>query len=385
MEYVRKLPGRKPDLKMGVTGNHVGSYHTAIFVDSAIFEHGPWTDAAGAAAVRLDMGEKPLVYWGPKEFPDSEQYKGEALEKKLTEINYWLFLFSLRYGILPNAAHNLKGYPLMREHLPLLQKLQKAGWKPVPGAQETSGMLALQRYGKNYLTVINESEISVDSTVTIEAKYFDDAKQFHAIYGLVLDISIEDNVTTIRLALPPRSAVVLSTKSEKQTEERIKIINREKILDFRFMEQDLPATSIILEQVGQDEKSAQRIVSYFKYFHLMKNCGNPENYLTSGYYQVYILYELNNKTMPEIPVLFGIKPESGMIVFKTITENCGDKGSIAVKDGILYIETVPGYLDEAVLKLLNLLDSKYDIDVLKWFTMRRFQDSKEQELMGAVR
>ena len=385
MEYVRELPGRKPGLKMGVTGNHPGSYHTAAFTDAAIFEAGPWTDTAYTAAMRLDMGEKPLVYWGPKEFPDFELYKGAALEKKLTEINYWLFLFALRYGILPNAAHNLKGYALMRERLPLLKKLQAAGWKPVPGAQEISGMLALQRYGRNYLAVVNETEKSVDSVITIETKYFDDTKQLHAIYGPIPDIRHEAGVITVRLTLPPRSAIVFSTKREKQPAERIKIIDPEKILDFKFIAQGLPATSIILEQTGLDEKPAHRIVAYFKYFHLMKTCGSPENYLPKGYYQVYLLYELRKAALPEIPVLSGIKPEPGMVVFKTIAENCGVKGRIEVKDGILYIATVPGYLDEAVLKLLDLLDGKYSIEVLKWFTMRRLQDSKEHELMGALR
>lgn len=382
MKYVRELPGRKPGLKMGVTGNHTGSYHTAAFMDAAIFEHGPWTDTAGTAAVRLDMGEKPLVYWGPKEFPDSELYQGEALEEKLAEINHWLFLFALRYGILPNAAHNLKGYPLMRERLPLLKKLQDAGWKPVPGAQENSGALALQRYGRTCLAAVNETEKTVVSTVSIEAKYFDNPAQFHTVYGAANAINTAEEMITAELTLPPRSAVVLSTKQETVPEERIKIVNPDEILNFKFMEQGRPATSIIIDQPETEDKPAHRIISYFKYFHLMKTCGSPENYLPNGYYQVYLLYELRKEALPEIPVLSGIKPEPGMVVFKN---NCRNGGLIELKNGILYLESAPEYWDETVLKLLELLDSKYDIEILKWFTMRRRQDSKEHELMGAVR
>ena len=114
----------------------------------------------------------------------------------------------------------------------------------------------------------------------------------------------------------------------------------------------------------------------------MKTCGSPENYLPNGYYQVYLLYELRKEALPEIPVLSGINPEPGMVVFKN---NCRNGGLIELKNGILYLESAPEYCDETVLKLLELLDSKYDIEILKWFTMRRRQDSKEHELMGAVR
>jgi hypothetical protein len=383
MQVVRKQQTRH-DMKLGVTGNHPGSYHTAVLTDCAIVEHGPWTDADGALALRYDMGAKPIVYWGPKEFNHSADYQSEALEAKLTELNIWLFLFSLRTGILPNPAHNIKGYPFMQQRLPLLRQLFNAGWRPVPGAIADSDQVAVQRYGDAYLAVVNETTEEQVTAVTIETQYFNsELGQPIAVYGEINKLRHEDDNMLLQLVIPPRQAVVLAFKVQPEAAG----CYDEQLLDFKFIEATEAQAQIIISnpESNAEKFAAQSIRSYFKYYSLMQRFGNELATKKPDYYQVYLLRELQERQAPELPILSN-ELEACLPNSIVIVQN---SSATAEKISITAHRLEINYTDEQDLKqtvsgLFKYLDRKYIVSGRKWFEMRRAQNTQEALLMGAL-
>ncbi|MCF6176667.1 MAG: hypothetical protein L3J71_12975 [Victivallaceae bacterium] len=382
MQTVRKQQTRH-GVQLGVAGNHSGSYHTAVLTDCAIVEHGPWTDVDGALALRYDMGAKPIIYWGPKEFNHSADYQGEALEAKLTELNIWLFLFSLRTGILPNPAHNIKGYPFMQQQLPLLRQLAAAGWVPVPGATSDTDQISVQRYGTSYLTIVNENTESQTATVTIEKHYFSsELSQPVAIYGKMGQLSTEGNNWLLQLDIPPRQAVVLAFKAQPE-----ECCYDRRLLDFKFIEGTEALSQIIISnpESSAEKFAAQRIVSYFKYYSLMQRFGNELPTRKPDNYQVYLLRDIQDRPVPDIPILNN-EFEACLPNSIVIAQNSSsDAEKISITAGRLKINYSDNQdLDKNISGLLKYLDRKYIVSGRKWFEMHRAQNSQEALLMGAL-
>ncbi len=398
MRYVREMT--TPDgKKMAVTGNGPGSYHTSTFLDATIVETGPWSDPKGAMALRCITGSKPIVYWGPKEFADSDTYVGKALEDKLVELNDWLFIFSLRTGILPNAAHNIKGYPKMLERLPLLKKVLSKGWQAVPGATASTLKISVERFGNEYLTVVNENMEPVKGTLEIELRYFlSGTGKFILVYGNIIGQTVCKDSVKIEFEVPAREALVLRSDAAVDPPDPIEVmVDENTLLDFPFIDNDLALAEIVLEEgYGENEHSlARRISTYFRYYYLQEKYGNEK---IEYYYQTYHLMDLEKHPAPRLPVVSVSRYNPGKPgVFLHIGAKdswpqelrnlpaTGNTGCICVSEGNLHIcgVTVDG-LEKAVLKFLSILDKKYVYIGQKWFAMRRRMQAREAQLMSGL-
>jgi hypothetical protein len=270
----------------------------------------------------------------------------------------------------------------MQQRIPLLRKIFSAGWTPVPGAISSSEIVNVQRYGDEYLAIVNETELEQSTKIIVERRYFSSDLDFPvAIYGQNGKMLIEDNNIIVKLHLPPRQAVVLAFK--KQLEEVSRCDS--KLLDFEFIKADKATAQIIITNSSSEVENfaAQRIKSYFRYYSLMRRFGNdlatrPE------YYQVYLLRELNKRQAPELPILTNTV-EADLPNSIIIQNTSPELEKIVICNNQIKIN----YTDEkdlymTVSAMLKYLDEKYYIRGRKWFEMRRAQDGQESLLMGAL-
>jgi hypothetical protein len=61
------------------------------------------------------------------------------------------------------------GRPLFKKYIPMIQKLSAAGWEPVTYARTDDPRLYVERYGKAYLTLFNDSDQRIDSMLHVDA------------------------------------------------------------------------------------------------------------------------------------------------------------------------------------------------------------------------
>lgn len=92
----------------------------------------------------------------------------------------------LFYGVFPsmfsvNAADHPywedptlynRDRPLFQKYVPVIQRLSRAGWEPVTGARADVPTVWLERYGKQYLTVLNSADAPQEVRVQIDPAYF---------------------------------------------------------------------------------------------------------------------------------------------------------------------------------------------------------------------
>lgn len=94
------------------------------------------------------------------------------------------FQRSLFYGVFPsmfsvNAAdkpywENAHWYErdrdLFRKYIPVIKRLSAAGWEPVTDAHSDNASVWLERYGREYLTVLNDAKTEARATITLDRK-----------------------------------------------------------------------------------------------------------------------------------------------------------------------------------------------------------------------
>lgn len=89
---------------------------------------------------------------------------------------------SLAYGMFPGFfSHNAserqyfqqplynRDRPLFKKYVPLCKRIAEAGWKPITLARSSDDKVYVERYGKRYLTVFNDSGERRRVTVTLDA------------------------------------------------------------------------------------------------------------------------------------------------------------------------------------------------------------------------
>jgi len=105
-----------------------------------------------------------------------EDFSHELVEKYMKR--------SLAYGMFPGFfSHNAsQGYyfirpelyerdrDLFKKYLPLCKLVAEAGWEPVTLARSNNGHVYVERFGNKFLTVFNDSNERLTTTITLERK-----------------------------------------------------------------------------------------------------------------------------------------------------------------------------------------------------------------------
>ena len=123
---------------------------------------GRWTPMSDGEMLyrRAICGPKPYCFLMNTRF---EEFSNELVEKYMKR--------SLAYGMFPGFfSHNAsqgqyftrpelydRDRPLFKKYVPLCRLVAEAGWRPVTGARTNDGKVHVERFGKRYLTVFNDS------------------------------------------------------------------------------------------------------------------------------------------------------------------------------------------------------------------------------------
>jgi hypothetical protein len=137
------------------------------------------------------------------------------------------FQRSMFYGVFPSLFH-AQGYtytywetptlynrdrPLFVKYLPVIQHLSTAGWEPVTYARSSNPKVYVERYGTQYLTMLNDSTSANSATLSIDAAGFWPA-------GVPATVQIADEATGEVLGTFPGAATMSFTLSLQPEEAR---------------------------------------------------------------------------------------------------------------------------------------------------------------------
>ena len=96
--------------------------------------------------------------------------------------------------------------PLFKKYIPLCQRVAKAGWEPLTGAQSSDALVQLERFGSRYLTVFNSSASTRTPTITLEFP----AQSGHE---LLTDTKVDWKNHSATLTLAPESVAVIDLEN----------------------------------------------------------------------------------------------------------------------------------------------------------------------------
>lgn len=135
MDFTRALPLRDGGQAAAIANEPV-SYLPIFHADAVMHEKPPFEGTQVAAARRFLAGQKPLHWWDPQGYVpqdnlDWERLSPEEFRSGLDGILKYVLFSSLRYGGIPTIFF-VDGYTEMREWIPVLRRLQKAGWRAAP-------------------------------------------------------------------------------------------------------------------------------------------------------------------------------------------------------------------------------------------------------------
>lgn len=115
--------------------------------------------------------------------------------------------------------------PLFQTYIPLIQRLSQAGWEPVTYARASHPSVRLERYGTQYLTVLNTTDTPCDVTISVDAAHlWPNAVQKRGAGLIVSDLRTGQVITQaplrsiipLRLTLQGGETRILSCKFDKR-------------------------------------------------------------------------------------------------------------------------------------------------------------------------
>jgi hypothetical protein len=190
IDYTHAFPPNKTGYKAASITNEVFTYLPAFHGDAIMHEMPPYDRTDIVPIRRLLGGQKPLYWWkGFREdqILDMERLNAEQIKTGLSGIVDYVNLISLRFGAIP-AVFFTKGYPDVNNMIPLLTKLQKAGWRAGIFADmadekyklpndpfSPKSKIWLSRYGDNsdsYLALSSPDKQTVDGWLDIYTSKF---------------------------------------------------------------------------------------------------------------------------------------------------------------------------------------------------------------------
>ncbi len=146
---------------------------------------------------------RPYCFLQNTEF---EQFPPERVEKYMKR--------SLAYGMFPGFfSHNAseghyfrrpdlynRDRPLFRKYVPLCRLVAEAGWEPITLAHSSDERVYVERFGKRYLTLLNDSQEARSATVRLDAELAKDtaAQSRDLVSGR--EVAWDDGRATLSLA-----------------------------------------------------------------------------------------------------------------------------------------------------------------------------------------
>lgn len=103
--------------------------------------------------------------------------------------------------------------PAFKKYIPLLREITAAGWQPITGARSDNPRLWLERFGpgagdRDYLTVLNDTDVSQTGMITLEAKVFK-ASPGGKFRSLLHSSQLEGSGPSWSITLGPQQAELL--------------------------------------------------------------------------------------------------------------------------------------------------------------------------------
>ncbi len=169
------------------------------------------------------MSDDELMYrrvlCGPKPYcflmnTDFNQFPAALVEKYMKRC--------LAYGMFPGffSANASEGHyfsrpdlydrdrPLFKKYVPLVKRVAEAGWQPVTRARSSDERVYVERFGRRYLTVFNDSREERTATITL-----DDSLAAHS-RDLVSDADVAWTGGKATVKLGPEDVAVIDLEPE---------------------------------------------------------------------------------------------------------------------------------------------------------------------------
>lgn len=105
--------------------------------------------------------------------------------------------------------------PLFQKYIPVIQRLSAAGWEPITYARTDNPRVYVERFGGEYLTVLNDSPAEARATLTIEtgkllgARKKRSVRMVDVVTGEVIAIESRGETIRVPLALKPEEVRAL--------------------------------------------------------------------------------------------------------------------------------------------------------------------------------
>jgi len=110
------------------------------------------------------------------------------------------------------------GRPLFKKYIPMIQKLSSAGWEPITWAKTNQPKLYIERYGKQYLTVFNDSNRVLRGMVNVNIARINSGWEHLVLVNALTGTSIGEIDRTrreVKLELKPEECLVIEMRQDR--------------------------------------------------------------------------------------------------------------------------------------------------------------------------
>lgn len=120
---------------------------------------------------RSCCGDKPYCFLMNSDFNTLDAQRVEKYMKRSLVFGMFPGFFSANAATghyFENPALYERDRPAFKRYLPFIKLVAEAGWDPITDAAADSPVIALERFGKEYLTVLNDSQETVNTAITFK-------------------------------------------------------------------------------------------------------------------------------------------------------------------------------------------------------------------------
>lgn len=150
---------------------------------------------------RSCCGNKPYCFLMNSDFRTLDAQRVEKYMKRCLVFGMFPGFFSANAATghyFENPSLFERDRPTFKRYLPFIKQVAEAGWEPITNASADSPSIALERFGKEYLTVLNDSTETQKITITVKedfnaAEDLLSGKTYPAVNGTItLELNSED-------------------------------------------------------------------------------------------------------------------------------------------------------------------------------------------------